>query len=204
MRKLSLLALAAFLTTFTAAHAQVKLGTVDMNKVFTEYYKTKDAETKLNEARAQAKKEFDDRMERLKKNMDEITKFNEDINKPELSKEKKAELQKQLDEKMTETRSLDQNTAEFRQTRERQLQDQFMRMRKDIIDDIMKVVNERVKSTGYDLVLDKSGVSLGQVPVVLYARDDLDFSASIITELNKNAPKDLLNKAPAASKPAAK
>jgi hypothetical protein len=38
-------------------------------------------------------------------------------------------------------------------------------------------------------VLDKSGASLGQVPVVLFARNDLDFSADIITTLNKTAPK---------------
>lgn len=189
MRKLSLLTAAIFITSFGAAHAQVKLGTVDMNKVFVEYYKTKDAEAKLNEARAQAKKEFDERMEHLKKSMDEITKLNEDISKPELSNEKKASLEKTRDEKVSETRSLDQSTAEFRQTRERQLQDQFMRMRKDIIEDIMKVVNEKVKAEGYDLVLDKSGISLGQVPVVLYARNDLDFSPELITALNKTAPK---------------
>jgi outer membrane protein len=64
-----------------------------------------------------------------------------------------------------------------------------MRMRKDIIDDIMKVVSEKVKAAGYDLVLDKTGVSMGQVPVVLYSRADLDFSNDIITILNKNAPK---------------
>jgi hypothetical protein len=62
-------------------------------------------------------------------------------------------------------------------------------MRKDIVDDIMKVVNEKVKSAGYDLVLDKTGVSMGQVPVVLYSRADLDFSNEIISILNKNAPK---------------
>lgn len=128
-------------------------------------------------------------MEHLKKSMDEITKLNEDISKPELSNEKKASLEKTRDEKVSETRSLDQSTAEFRQTRERQLQDQFMRMRKDIIEDIMKVVNEKVKAEGYDLVLDKSGISLGQVPVVLYARNDLDFSPELITALNKTAPK---------------
>lgn len=189
MRKLSLLTAAILITSFGAAHAQVKLGTVDMNKVFVEYYKTKDAEAKLNEARAQAKKEFDERMERLKKSMDEITKLNEDIEKPELSKEKRAALEKERDQKVGETRSLDQDTAEFRQTRERQLQDQFMRMRKDIIEDIMKVVNDKVKAEGYDLVLDKSGISLGQVNVVLYARNDLDFSAEVIAALNKSAPK---------------
>ena len=64
-----------------------------------------------------------------------------------------------------------------------------MRMRKDIIDDIMKVVNAQVSSAGYDLVLDKSGLSAGQIPVVVYSREDLDFSKSIIETLNASAPK---------------
>ena len=173
----------------STAHAQFKLGIVDMNSVFTSYYKTKDAEAKINEARAGAKKELDERLETLKKSMDEINKMNQEVEKPELSKDGKDRLRKQLDEKVGEARSLDREIAEFRQTKERQLQEQFLRMRKDIIEDIMKVITEKVKAAGYDLVLDKSGASLGQVPVVLFARNDLDFSADIITTLNKTAPK---------------
>lgn len=173
----------------STAHAQFKLGIVDMNSVFTSYYKTKDAEAKINEARAGAKKDLDERLETLKKSMDEINKMNQEVEKPELSKDGKDRLRKQLDEKVGEARSLDREIAEFRQTKERQLQEQFLRMRKDIIEDIMKVITEKVKAAGYDLVLDKSGASLGQVPVVLFARNDLDFSADIITTLNKTAPK---------------
>ena len=139
-------------------------------------------------AKREAIKVAEDRL-LFKKAMDEINKTNQDIEKPELSKDGKEKLAKQRDEKVQEARNLDREIAEFRQARERQLQEQFMRMRKDIIDDIMKVVNEKVKAGGYDLVLDKTGVSMGQVPVVLYSRGDLDFSNDIITALNKNAPK---------------
>ena len=192
MRKLilpSLLGAVALCAASTSAHAQMKIGTVDMNTVFTSYYKTKDAEAKINEARAGAKKELDERLETLKKSMDDINKTNQEIEKPELSKDGKDKLAKSRDEKVQEARNLDREIAEFRQTRERQLQDQFLRMRKDIIDDIMKVVNEKVKAAGYDIVLDKSGASMGQIPVVLYSRGDLDFSNDIVTALNKTAPK---------------
>ena len=62
-------------------------------------------------------------------------------------------------------------------------------MRKDIIDEIMTVVNDKVKGGSYDLVLDKSGASMGQIPIVLFSRADLDFSNDIIASLNKGAPK---------------
>ena len=172
-----------------SANAQIKVGTLDMNAVFTQYYRTKDAEAKLNEARAAAKKELDDRLENLKKSMDEINKMNASLEKPELSKDAKEKATKVRNEKVEEARNLDREITEFRGTRERQLQEQFVRMRKDIIDDIMKVVNDKVKSAAYDVVLDKSGLSMGQIPVILYSRNDLDFSKEIVDALNKNAPK---------------
>ncbi len=171
------------------ASAQTKLGILDMNKIFTEYYKTKDAETKLNEQRAAAKKEFDDRVETLKASMEEINKINIEVEKPELSEDAKAAKLKEREEKVNEARNLDREVNEFKGSRENQLQEQFVRMRGDIIKDIMKVVNENIAKKGFDLVLDKSGLSAGQIPVVVYSRDDLDFSTEIVTALNASAPK---------------
>jgi len=160
-----------------------------MNLVFTSYYKTKDAESKINDARGSAKKDLDSRLEVLKKSMDEINTRGKDIEKPELSKEAKADKTKLRDEKVQEARNLDREIADFRTTKENQLKEQFVRMRKDIIDDIMKIMQGKIKSAGYDMVFDKSGLSMGQIPVVLYSRGDLDFSKELIEELNKNAPK---------------
>ena len=186
---LTILATALFAVA-PSAKAENKIGTLDMNAIFTQYYKTKDAEAKLNEARAAAKKELDDRLETLKKAMDDINKINADLEKPELSKDAKDKAGKSRDEKVNDARNLDREITEFRGTRERQLQEQFVRMRKDIIDEIMAVVNAKIKATGFDIVFDKSGMSMGQIPVLIYSRADLDFSKDIVDTLNKNAPKD--------------
>ena len=191
----SVLASVAFAFT-PSAHADLKVGTLDMNAIFTEYSRTKDAEAKLNDSRAAAKKELDDRLETLKKVMEAINKANTDLERPELSKDAKEKATKARDEKVAEARNLDREIAEFRGTRERQLQEQFMRMRKDILDDIMKLVNDKVNAAGYDLVVDKTGVSMGQVPVVIFSRPEMDFSKEIIEALNKSGAKP-------AAKPAA-
>jgi len=170
------------------AAAQMKVGIVDMNKVFTSYYKTKEAEARLNDARAQAKTDLDGRLETLKSDMEQINKLEADAKKPELAADKQQAAIRARDEKINEVRNLDREIGEFRQTRERQLQEQFMRMRGDIVQDIMKVVDARVKSEGFELVFDKSGQGISQVPVVLFSAPSMDFSESIITELNKNAP----------------
>jgi outer membrane protein len=185
---LSLAVLVTFLGASPAA-AQTKIGIVDMNKVFTSYYKTKDAEARLNDARAQAKTDLDGRLETLKSNMEEINRLEADTKKPELTADKREAAIRKRDEKINEVRNLDREIGEFRQTRERQLQEQFMRMRGDIVQDIMKVVESRVKSDGFDLVLDSSGLGISQVKIVLFSAPSMDFSDNIITELNKNAPR---------------
>ena len=181
--------LAIGLATASLSHAQLKVGIVDMNKAIVEYYKTKDAEAKINESRTQAKKELDDRLATLNAAVENINKLQADLQKPELSPSAKEAKTKELNEKAQEARNQDREVAEFRSSREKQIQDQFVRMRKDIIDDILKVVNDKIKTTGYDLVLDKSGLSMGQIPVVIYSRADMEFTSDIVAALNKDAPK---------------
>ena len=84
---------------------------------------------------------------------------------------------------------MEREISEFRQTREQQLQQQAMRMREGIVKEITEVVLERVKANGMDLVFDKSGLSTNYVPVVLYSRDNADFTSDIITALNKKSGK---------------
>lgn len=174
----------------STSHAQVKIGTVDMNKIFSAYYKTKDAEARINEARNSAKQELDERMQTYKEDLDSINKLNQDVNKPALSAEAKDAKSKERDDKIQETKTLEREITEFRDTRQKQLQEQAVRMRNGIVDEITKLVLEKVKTENYDLVMDRSGLSLNGVPILMYARDSLDFSDDIITELNKNKPKD--------------
>jgi outer membrane protein len=195
---LSLLGLAS------TSHAQVKIGTVDMNKIFSAYYKTKDAEARINEARNEAKGELDERMDTYKKNLDDINKLNDDIQKPALSAEAKATKSKDRDDKIQETKNLEREINEFRQTREKQLQEQAVRMRNGIVDEITKLVLDKVKVENYDLVMDRSGLSLNGVPILIFAKDGLDFSDELIVALNKNKPKDSDIAKPAASPSAAK
>ena len=199
MKKYLLLTLAAAVLGSASASAQnIKVGTVDMKKVFESYYKTKDAEAKINEARNTAKKELEDRMDVAKKTLDEVKKLDEEMAKPELSKEAKEQKSKVRSEKATDLQNMDREIREFQQSREKQLQEQSVRMRAGIVDEINKVISDKVKSENFDLVFDKSGPSLNGVPIVLYSRDTYEFTEAVVTALNKNKGKE----APADPKPA--
>ena len=184
----SLLAVGLCFAGTTVAHAQAKIGIVDMNKVFSGYYKTKDAENKINDAREGAKKELDERMESHKTLLDEINTINKEIDNPALSASAKADRNKKRDDKIAQVRALEQEIQDFKQSRERGLQEQAVRMRNQIVEEIMNIINARVKTDGFDLVLDKSGQSLNGVNMVLHSNDKMEFSDDIITQLNKNKP----------------
>ena len=171
-----------------SAQADVKVGTIDMKQVFDTYYKTKDAEGKINEARTQAKKELDERLDSFNKAQEEAKKMNEEANKPELSAAAKADKSKLLNEKLQALGALQREIQEFQQTRERQLSEQSVRSRNSLVEEINKVIGDKVKAAGYDIVLDKSGQSLNAVGVVIFSRDSFDFTNDVVTELNKAKP----------------
>ena len=191
-KTLSWVATGLFAATFVfvgQAKAELKVGTIDMQRVFTAYYKTREVEEKLNDAQKAAKEELDQRMELYKKNLDAINKLNEEMNKPELSSASKDQKGQERDAKIAETKGMEKEIAEFRSTREKQLQEQWNRMRQGLIEEIMRVVNDQVRAQNFDVVFDKSGQSLNAgVPVLVYAREAMDFSESVISKLNANRP----------------
>ena len=163
-----------------AAFAQgaLKIGTVDMQRAFKEYNKTKDA-------RSAAKKEYDDRAEAYKKALDEINSLNKQLDAPALTAEAKTQKAKERDDKIANIKKMEREINDFSQTRERQLQEQLMRMREGIVKEITEVVVEKVKTNNMDFVFDKSGVSLNGVPILMYAPPNVDFTNDIIAVLNK-------------------
>src|SRR6058998_2244420 len=200
---LSALTLAAPIAAF--AQGTLKIGTVDMQKAFKDYNKTKEAEAKINDAKNSAKKEYDDRAEAYKKSLDEINNLNKQLESSALSADKKTQIAKDRDDKIANIKNMEREISEFRQTREQQLQQQLMRVREGIVKEITDVVMEKVKSNNLDLVFDKSGMSINGVPVLMYSHDNIDFTNDIIAVLNKPgraAPPAVRTSASASATPA--
>jgi len=187
MKKLLSLCVASALLLPAAVFAQsLKIGTVDMQRAFKEYNKTKDAEAKINDAKNAAKKEYDDRADSYKKALDKVNNLNKQLESTALSADAKSKATKERDDEIATIKNMEREINEFRQTRERQLQEQALRMREGIVKEITDVVMDKVKATHLDLVFDKSGMSLNGVPVVMFAPENWDFTAEVLTALNKN------------------
>jgi len=181
----TILALTLAFPIAALAQGTPKIGTVDMQRAFKEYNKTKEAEVKINDAKNAAKKEYDDRAEAYKRALDEINNLNKQLESPALSADKKTQTAKERDDKIANIKNMEREISDFRQTRERQLQEQLMRVREGIVKEITDVVMEKVKATNMDLVFDKSGMSINGVPFLLFSHDNIDFTNDIIAVLNK-------------------
>ena len=174
----------------SAASAQdLKVGIVDMTRVFQEYHKTKDAEKKVNDGKAIAKKELDERNARYKQLIEKYQNYAKEIKDPSMSDDLRAQKQKEAEDVASEARSLEREKKEFAERRQRQLLEQVERMRKAILEEIREIVQDMAKEQNYDLVFDKSGLGTRGIPFLLHSKDGVDFSDDVIAKLNANAPK---------------
>ena len=187
--RISLIAVFATLSMLGTSSAQsLKVGIVDMTRVFAEYYKTKDAEKKVNDGKAIAKKELDERNARYKQLIEKYQELVGAIKDPGISEELRAQKQKEAQDIAAEARSLEREKKEFAERRQRQLLEQVDRMRKAILEEIKELVETMSKEGNYDLVFDKSGLGTRGIPFLLHSKDAVDFSNDVIATLNANAP----------------
>lgn len=176
-------------TIATSQAASLKIGIVDMRRVYSEYYKTKEYEAKLSKEREEASRKLQEKMDEYKGVAEQIQRLNRDLQNEALSEQAKSEKSKERDERIAKIKGLEREIQEFRTTREGQLQEEALSLREDIVSEINALTEEHAKNESFDLVFDSSGNSLNQVPVLLYTKDAIDFSDAIIEKLNKEAPK---------------
>jgi|SRR5579871_8612 len=174
------------------ALAQAPIGrivTVDLNRVFNEYYKTPIASAKLKETADSFNKEHDEMLANYKKEIDEVNKLREEQDKSEYTAEVREQKKKALEDKLVETNKMQHDIEDYRASHRKILEDQTQRMRTTILKEITDIVSKESKDAGYQLVLDKSGNTLNGVPALVYSLDSLEITDDIIKILNKNQPK---------------
>jgi outer membrane protein len=188
----ALMTVALLLGAAFSAHAQTQAGrivTVDLNKVFNDYYKTPIATDKLKTTAEQYNKEHEDMLADYRKQVDELNKLRDEQDKPEYSPEVREQKKKAFQEKLAETQKTQRDIEEFRVTHKQSLDQQTARMRQGIIKEISDVIVKEARDRGYGFVFDKSGNTLNGVPGLVYSQEGADITDDIIKILNRNAPK---------------
>lgn len=171
MSKRSLIAAVAvaFICGFAvkAQAAELKIGYIDMEKVFNEYNKTKTANAKLQEEQKKKKAEAE-------KMVTDINKLKEESEL--LSDEAKRSKEAVIKEKIKELRDYERDTVN-------EIRDKLLSLRKEILDEITKIVEEKGKKEGYNFIFISD--------VIIYKDKGADITEDVLKSLNA---------APAASK----
>jgi len=186
-----LLGLTVALTALGAAEAPMRIGIIDLKKVFDGFYKTKQADTQLKERAADLDKSRQAMMDDYDKAKREFESLRDSANDQALSADERDKRKAAAEKKLIEMRQIEQDTAQFDRTARGTLAEQQRRMRDRILDEIKEVVNSKAKQASLDMVIDVAAESVNQTPVLLYYRGNDDLTTLVLNELNSRGPVDL-------------
>ncbi len=182
----------------SAQNMPLKIAVIDMNRVFQEYNKTKINEAKLKK-QAEIYKEYSTQLaQSLNKLRQEFIKLRDDSQNMVYTAAERENRRLNAQEKYRQTAAKEAELREYNRERQKQLRDEYEKLRSSILQDISNVVTEKCLAEGYGLVLDKSGRTLNNIPFVVYSSKMLDITDSVIKTLNmgqnKPAPEPVVNK----------
>jgi Skp family chaperone for outer membrane proteins len=196
MKKLLFCVLLA-LAPVSLASADLKIATIDMGKAFEKYYKTQEIQTHLQEKYKEAQKELQDQVADYQRISDEVSLLDKESKDPTLAPEAQKDKARARDQRGADLQAKQRAIEEFRNERTNELNDEKVRRHQEVLDAILKVVNDYSGPQGFDLVLDKTSTSVSGSPFVLFNSAKLtDITPDVIKLLNASAPATAAGGAP--------
>lgn len=184
-----------------ASAQSVKIGIVDMEKVFNAFWKTKQAQASLKDLEANYNKSGASMLDDYKKLNEDYKKFAESASDPAISGDEKEKRKKQAEQKLREIQEYQTDIQRFKESSNANLTESMKRNRDNLVRDIREKVNELARKAGYTQVFNSSGEAAG-VPVLLFNSGSNDMTDDVIAALNVGAPTNIPADKPAEAKPA--
>jgi outer membrane protein len=174
-----------------SASAQTKLATIDLRKVFDNYWKTTRATAALKESAADMEKEDKKLLEEYNKLKDDYQKILSSANDAAIAPEEKEKRKKSAETKLLEIKDAEQQITQFERQARSTLDTKKLRMREDVLKEIRAAIEGKAKSAGYSMVVDTSADSFNsQASIFLYTNGENDITETILSQLNATAPAD--------------
>lgn len=171
------------------AGAQQKLATVDMRKVFDNYWKRKEGDAAIKDRAASMEKDWKAMVADFNKAKEEYQKLVESAGDQAVSADERAKRKKTADEKLKQLRTTEETVMQYEKTARETVSRELSRMRESIVSEIRTVVNAQAQSGAYTLVIDSAAESANGVPVLLYSNNkEHDLTETVLAQLNAAAP----------------
>jgi outer membrane protein len=173
-----------------SALAQTRIATIDLRKVFDNYWKKTQAEAALKERQADMEKEDKNMLSDYKKMKDDYTALMANTNDQNASPEEREKRKKAAEDKLRQMKELEETITQYESQARKTLAEQSQRMRSNILGEIRTVVTAKAKVSNFSLVVDTAAESINSTPVFLYANNENDITDLVLKELNATAPAD--------------
>jgi len=200
--KKTILTLTCTLALALSASAEQKIATVDLRKVFDNYWRTKQADANIKEQAADLEKERKTMVDRFQANEEKYKKLLDGANDIALSAPEREKRKKDAENELINLREMETRIRQFDNTSKATLGEKQRRIRDNILQEIRDTIKARVKTGGYTLVLDTAAETPNSTPILLYSSGNDDLTDVVLSQLNINAPAATPGKADA--KPDAK
>ena len=170
------------------ANAELKVATVDVQKLFADYYKTHEAQAEVDKAAQTVQETNNTRAETIKKMEADFNDMVKRLQDPMLNEKDKKELEQKAQIKRQEVIALEQERRGFVERQLKSLQEQMKVRSAKIMGEITKITEGIATKGNYDLVLDKSAQALRSNQVFVYTKPGMDITPTVMKELNQDAP----------------
>jgi outer membrane protein len=184
---------AVLLLAFTGvpALAQTKIATVDLEKIFHNYYKTKLATAAIQEREDDLQKDDISMTADLKKRSDQYEQLLQSANDQAVSEEERDKRRQSADDQFRQLQDSKLQIEQFERQAQATIADQQQRMRDSILAEIKKTVADKAKAAGDTLVMDTTGQTMAGTSAIIYSDGNNDLTDVVLKELNATAPPDL-------------
>jgi len=176
------------------AWAQTRIATIDLRKVFDNYYKTKQADAALKDRAADMEKEHKNMLEDWKKAKEDYNGLLSGANDQAVSQAERDKRKKSAEDKLKYLKETEDSILQYEKQARATLDDQKQRMRNNILGEIRTILNAKAKTSGFTLVIDTASESANNTPIVLFNANENDLTDAILAQLNASAPSDAATK----------
>lgn len=190
IRFLTLLAALAAVGTPAQAEPTLKVATVDLNRVYGDYWKTQEKTGKLIERGNEAQEQINEMQKRIEAVAQEGKKLQDDAKSPALNKEAQDRIASDAQKKYQEFQEMQERLRQYAQNAERTLDNEKRVFQELMIEEIKDKVLAIAKAKGATFIIDTSGRTTNGVSVILFADPGFDVTDVVITDLNKTKPAD--------------
>ncbi len=170
---------------FCCGAAEQKIAVVDMQKVFTGYDRTKTIELKVNQQMEVYKQYAAGLFQEYQQLNREYLSLRDDSQNLTLSEAERENRRLRAIEKAEQIKKKENELKDYNQSRQKQIKENFEKLRAEVVEEIRTVIRNKCIREGWTLVLDKSGVSLNDLPLVLYHTPETDLTQDILEDLNR-------------------